>query len=172
MDEEGYDLGGRSNKKRNILECTTTFLFTPPKCDMSKRFKLRLTNFIAAKTIGYSRINNQLFHEHREILESTMSGPQGTSLWPRNVSHSGLLTPPLLLKCWISNIWTQKLFWAASSSNWNYKKSILIPWSFSIILRKTILYIFCGLLFVYWSVYDGKKGDKRHEKAIRDHNLH
>ena len=80
MDEEGYDLGGRSNKKRNILECKTTFLFTPPKCDMSKRFKLRLTNVIAAKTIGYSRINNQLFHEHREILESTMSGPQGTSL--------------------------------------------------------------------------------------------
>ena len=35
-----------------------------------------------------------------------------------------------------------------------------------------MLYIFCGLLFVYWSVYDGKKGDKRHEKAIRDLNLH
>ena len=33
MDEEAYDLGGRS--------------------DMSKRFKLRLTNFIAAKTTSY-----------------------------------------------------------------------------------------------------------------------
>ena len=65
MDEEAYDLGGRSNKKRNILECTTTFLFTPPKCDMSKRFKLRFTNFIAAQTIEYSKINNQLFREHR-----------------------------------------------------------------------------------------------------------
>ena len=171
MDEEGYDLGGRSNKKRNILECTTTFLFTPPKCDMSKRFKLRLTNFIAAKTIGYSRINNQLFHEHREILESTMSGPQGTSLWPRNVSHSGLLTPPLLLKCWISNIWTQKLFWAASSSNWNYKKYFNTVKFFEYIKKNNALHLlraaFC-LLVRLWR----KKGDKRHEKAIRDHNLH
>ena len=48
MDEEVYDLGGRNNKKRNILECTSTCLFTLPKCDMSKRFKLRFTNFIAA----------------------------------------------------------------------------------------------------------------------------
>ena len=61
MAEEGYDLGGRSNKKRNILECTTTFLFTPPKCDMSKRFKLRLTNFIAAKTIGIFQNNIDYF---------------------------------------------------------------------------------------------------------------
>ena len=48
MDEEAYDLSGRRNKKRNILECTITCLFTLPKCDMSKRFKLRFTNFIAA----------------------------------------------------------------------------------------------------------------------------
>ena len=39
MDEEVYDLDGRSDKKRNILECTSTFLFTPPKCDMSKTFQ-------------------------------------------------------------------------------------------------------------------------------------
>ena len=61
MDEEPYDLDGKINKKRNILECTSTFLFTPPKCDMSKRFKLRLTNFIAAKTIGYSIIISIIF---------------------------------------------------------------------------------------------------------------
>ena len=48
MDEEAYDLSGRRNQKRNILECTSTCLSTLPKCDMSKRFKLRFTNFIAA----------------------------------------------------------------------------------------------------------------------------
>ena len=48
-------------KKRNILECTSTFLFTPPKCDMSKRFKLRFTNFIAAKTIGIFQNNIDYF---------------------------------------------------------------------------------------------------------------
>ena len=122
MDEEAYDLGGRSNKKKNILECTSTFLFTPPKCDMSKRFKLRLTNFIAAKTIGYSRIISIIF----ELL----------------LSKIGMM------------------------------KSILIPWSFSIILRKTMLHICCELLFVYCSVYDGKKKDKRHKQAIWDKNLH
>ena len=52
-------------------------------------------------------------------------------------------------------------------------KSILIPWSFPIVLRKTMLHIWCKLLFIYWFVFDGKKnGGKRHEQAIRDHNLH
>ena len=36
-------------------------------------------------------------------------------------------------------------------------KSILIPWSFPIILRKTMLHIWCKLLFIYWFVFDGKK---------------
>ena len=30
-------------------------------------------------------------------------------------------------------------------------------WKFSIVLRKTMLHIWCKLLFVYWSVYDRKK---------------
>ena len=75
-----YDLDGRSDKKRIFLNVRVHFSLHRPNAICQKRLKLRLTNFIAANTIGYSRINNQLFREHREILESTMSGPQGTSL--------------------------------------------------------------------------------------------
>ena len=32
-----------------------------------------------------------------------------------------------------------------------------MPWSFSIVLRKTMLHIWRNLVFVYWSVYDRKK---------------
>ena len=55
-------------KIKIILKYTSTFLSTLLKCDRSKRFKLRLTEYIAAKTSEYSRINNQLFHERGEIL--------------------------------------------------------------------------------------------------------
>ena len=52
-------------------------------------------------------------------------------------------------------------------------KSIFKTVIFPIILRKTMLHIWCNRLFIYWSVFDGKKnGGKRHEQAIRDHNLH
>ena len=55
-------------KKRIILEYTSTFLSTALKCDKSKRFRLRLTKYIAARIREYSRINNQLFHGRGEIL--------------------------------------------------------------------------------------------------------
>ena len=45
-----------------------TFLSTALKCDKSKRFRLRLTKYIAARIREYSRINNQLFHGRGEIL--------------------------------------------------------------------------------------------------------
>ena len=47
-------------------------------------------------------------------------------------------------------------------------------WIFSIVLIKTMLYIWWKLLFVHWSGYDrkNKNGDKRHHHVIRDHDLH
>ena len=122
MDEEVYDLDGRSDKKRIFLNVRVHFSLHRPNAICQKRLKLRLTNFIAAKTIGYSRIISIIF----ELL----------------LSKIGMI------------------------------KSILIPWSFSIILRKTMLHVCCELLFVYWSVYDGKKKDKRHKQATWDQNLH
>ena len=68
MDDEAYDLGGRSKKKKRIiLEYASIFLSTPRKCNRLKRLKLRLTQYIANRTREYSRINNQLFLERREI---------------------------------------------------------------------------------------------------------
>ena len=66
MDDEAYDLGGRC-KKKIILEYASIFLSTSLKCNRSKRFKLRLTKYIATRTREYSRINNQLFLERLEI---------------------------------------------------------------------------------------------------------
>ena len=68
MDDEAYDLGGRSKKIIIIiLEYASIFLSTPLKCNRSKRFKLRSTKYMATRTREYSRINNQLFLERREI---------------------------------------------------------------------------------------------------------
>ena len=66
MDDEAYDLGGRS-KKKIILEYACIFLSTSLKCNRSKRFKFRFTEYIATMTKEYSRINNQLFLERVEI---------------------------------------------------------------------------------------------------------
>ena len=71
MDDEAYDLGRRSKKNNNnypgICKYTSIFLSTPLKCNRSKRFKLRSTKYMATRTREYSRINNQLFLERREI---------------------------------------------------------------------------------------------------------
>ena len=68
MDEEAYDLGRRSKKKIIIiLEYASISLSKPLKGNRSKRFKLRSTKYMATRTREYSRINNQLFLERREI---------------------------------------------------------------------------------------------------------
>ena len=58
-------------KKKNYSKYISTFLSTPLKCDRSKRSKLRITKYIAARTEAYSGISNQLFHERGDTKKKS-----------------------------------------------------------------------------------------------------
>ena len=45
-------------KKNNYSKYISTFLSTPLECDRSKRSKLRITKYIAARNGEYSELNN------------------------------------------------------------------------------------------------------------------
>ena len=58
-------------KKKNYSKYISTFLSTPLKCDRSKRSKLRITKYIAARAGEYSGLNNQLFHERGDTKKKS-----------------------------------------------------------------------------------------------------